>query len=165
MRGISHIFWLLLLVMPVSAKKPDAFDKAMAELFGGAMGRECLFWHLEDRNKRIDDQNHWVSLTGQPFGLVLQFGKKEKLVFPDGKSWAETPAGVRIPLLFKPMDAKALPGYWRACFSLPHIMGKGVYKYQVSLLIDGKERIFNHKLEFNSKQTAKNQMRSIQVGD
>ena len=81
MRRVSHIFWFLLLVMPVAGKKPDAFDEAMAELFGGAMGRECLFWHLENRDKRIDDQNHWVSLSGEYFGLVLRFGEKEKLVF------------------------------------------------------------------------------------
>lgn len=162
---MTHIFLFFLFVMPVSGKKPDAFDEAMAKAFEGAMGREMVFRHLEGRTKRIDDQNHWVSLTGQYYGLILQFGKKDNLRFPDGESWAETPAGVRIPLLFKPMNAKALSGYWRACFSLAHVMGKGVYKYHVSLMLDGRLRVFDHRLDFDAKQVAPNGMRAIQIDD
>lgn len=164
MKTMIQIFWFVLSVMPVSANKPDAFDDAIQKLFEGATGRECLFRHLEDRNKRIGDQDHWVSLTGQHYGLILQFGEKAKVLFPDGESWVETPAGARIPLLFKLMDAKALPGYWRVCFSQPHVMGKGVYQYRLSLLLNGKKQTVNHKLDFDSRKAAPNEMGNVQVG-
>lgn len=157
MKAFVTVLCFLVLHIPAVSKERDAFDKVMLEQFGNGMGRSCNFHHLANRSKRLQ-QNRRAQVVGMYYGLDIKLAEDAKVAFPDGESWVESPAGDLIPLLFKQKSAKKLPGYWQACFSRPFVLVEGLYKYHVTLVIDGNKQAFNHIIRFSSYQIERNRM-------
>ena len=164
-KALLPFLCLLASLLPAASKEREhkAFDEAMSQQFSLGLGKSYTFFHLADRAKRLQE-NQWIQVTGQHHGLLLQIDKDAKIEFPDGESWVDSPGGNRVPLLFKPMDARRLPGYWRACFSRPNPLVDGVHAYHVTLVIDGKKQTFEHQIQSNFEQAGPGVMSIRQEG-
>jgi hypothetical protein len=163
MKSLLYPILALGLFMPGLSAERDLFDKAKFKMFLAGMGSAHYFFHLDDRNKRLEQTNHWIRFNGKEYGLMLQMGERLKFSFPEGESWVVTPGGNRVPLLFKPMSPERLPGYWEACFSQPHLMVKGEYQYHVTVMLDGEKQAFKHRIFFDSAQIEAGRMSRHQI--
>ena len=126
-----------------------------------AGGRASVFEHIDSRWKMINRGEHHVHLTGREDGLMLQCPKKSKISFPEAKSAAVAPNGRRINLKCKSSGEK-LPGFWTASFDPPHAMIEGTYHYSVTIIIDGKERTFDHVLSYSFEKIEPNHSEATQ---
>ncbi|MBK1832383.1 hypothetical protein JIN77_16715 [Verrucomicrobiaceae bacterium R5-34] len=131
-------------------------------VIGQNFGRSSEFNHLDTRWKKVGTRS--VFLTGENGGLMLQLPKESKISFPKNGSTVITPNGVRINLEYSKLGGEKLPGYWRAKFSQPHIMIKGVYNYTITVVIDGKQYQFTHTIGYTFQKIDPNQSETKQNG-
>ena len=110
-------------------------------------GRASEFIHIDSRWKEVAGRKRGILLTGQPNGLMLQILADEKVFFPDGLSTVLTPNGRRINLKFKKRDD--VREVWNAKFADPHLLIEGMYMYDITVNINGRNSKFFHSLAYS----------------